>query len=105
MRTTGSIEYTIDHGSHGAGLVATWSVPYSALIENNQVIECEPDGSPTLLRVDWYCGDERWEISTPTKPWRAAFSRATKYSEEEIAKLCAEDALAKHWARKEERVG
>lgn len=105
VRIADCVIYHIEHGEGAAGLVSTWSVPYSALLRRGVVEEVEADRRPVLLELNLRVGNLQRELERPSpdeqSQWQLVWDKATRHCEAELLALFMSDALAKYWDRAE----
>ena len=104
-RIADTIIYQIEHGEGAAGVISTWSVPYSALLRRGVVEEVESDRRPVLLELTLKVGDVQRALELPGSDeqsrWQLVWDQAMRHCEVELLALFASDAVTKYWDRTE----
>ena len=102
MRVTGEVAYQLQHGEGAAGVVSVWQVPYSAELRRGVVEEAEPDGMPRLTGLFLSVGNLQRPLELPGTDerlqWQLAWVRESKFCNDELAGLFADDCLERYWA-------
>jgi hypothetical protein len=107
MRVTGEIEYETEHGNHGINVVATWSVPYAALVYRGEIEAIEAVDNVLLTRLTLKAGGSFRDLALPVGPMLVEFQKSYETSvrgcDAELAELFTADCRRSHEYRTEQR--
>lgn len=105
MRFSSHITYETHHGDD-VDIVAQWSVPYFAVVDDRRCHEVEADGIPHVTALWLRIGEHRRSLPLPDadecKHWKTVWSRNERYYETELRERFASAAVEEYWARRSE---
>lgn len=95
------IEFRLEHFEGLAGIVSTWSVPYTAVMTRRGVFcDIEADGMPRLLGLSLQVGSAFRDLPPPDPQellqWQLAWVKDSRHCGDELLERFAQDLQAMH---------
>ncbi|MDB5387948.1 MAG: hypothetical protein JWM11_3594 [Planctomycetaceae bacterium] len=95
------IDYQLEHFEGAAGVISTWSVPYTAIMLRPGVFtDIEADGMPWLLGLSLKVGNTFRDLPPPAtdelRQWQLAWVKDSRHCGDELLECFAEDLQKLH---------
>jgi hypothetical protein len=95
------LEFQLEHFEGLAGVISTWSVPYTAIMLRLGVYtDIEPDGMPQLLGLLLQVGNSRRDLPDPDaserQQWQLAWVKDSRHCDQELMERFTDDLRSRH---------
>jgi hypothetical protein len=95
------LEFQLEHFEGQAGVISTWSVPYTAIMLRRGVYsDIEPDGMPQLLGLLLKVGNCRRDLPDPDaserQQWQLAWVKDSRHCDQELLERFTDDLQSRH---------